>query len=151
MVLHPFIRIPCWALASFSSLLVSFLLFSFNTAVQKTSECRAGWILRCVVGACWEFGYSFFTLLQTPWVHEQNRSLLKISRLIDDALERRMSVLSIVFHAKWNTSPAVYRMIMLVIIRKVQLQGTGLVHLSSSNPNLPECTRAKICREDYWQ
>lgn len=28
--------------------------------------------------------------------------------------------------------------------------GHGVVYLSSNNPNFPECTRAKICREDNW-
>lgn len=67
-MLHPFIRTACWELAGFFHL-VSFLFFSFNQAVQKISECRAGRIVCCELGACWEFGYFLFTLLQTLQVH----------------------------------------------------------------------------------
>lgn len=62
--------------------LVSFLLFDSNKAVQKISDCRAGSIRCYEVGACWEFGCSFCTLLQTERISRIDRSLLKISRLI---------------------------------------------------------------------
>lgn len=45
--------------------LVSVLLFSFNKALRKISECGAGFIRCCEVGAHWGFGCSFFTRLRT--------------------------------------------------------------------------------------
>lgn len=57
----------CWPVSLLY--LVSFLLFSFNKTVPKISECRADCMLCCEVGACWEFGCSFYTLLQILWVH----------------------------------------------------------------------------------
>lgn len=128
--------------------LVSILLFSFKRAVQKISECRAGCILCCEEGACGELGCSFFILLQTLWMHQPTRALLQISAYLGWHIGEMDECIEHCVPGKMKHKSCCFSYDDASDCSESPLTGHRAVHLSSNNPNFPECVRAETCRED---